>query len=76
MARRWRQWTHRYFTLAAVLACAGLVGAFVLPAGRIVTIATATGMCLVAGFVASGTYCLGRAHVLDGLRATGTDQPQ
>lgn len=74
--RRWRRSAHRSFTLAAILATGGLVGAFVLPAGRVVTIATAAGMCLVAGFVASGTYCLGRVHSLEGLRVGRAGQPQ
>jgi len=74
--QRWRRSARRSFTLAAVLAAAGLVGALVVPAGRIVTIATAAGMCLVAGFVASGTYCLGRVHDLEGLPAGRAGQPQ
>ncbi|MGW4528317.1 hypothetical protein [Amycolatopsis sp. NPDC004378] len=75
-ARRWRSSARRSFTLAAIFAVAGFVGAFVLPAGRVATIATAAGMCLVAGFVASGTYCLGRAHALEGLRVGQAGQPR
>lgn len=73
---RWRRSARRSFAVVAVLVVASVAGAFVLPAGTAFTVITAGTMSLVAGFLASGTYCLGRVHALEGLRTGRADQPR
>lgn len=70
--RLWRRRARRSFVAVAVLVVAGVVGAFALPAVTVFTIVTASVMSVVAGCIASGTYSLGRAHTLAGLRPAGT----
>ncbi len=74
--RRWRQRARQSFVVVAALVVAGVVGAFTLPGGAVFASVTAGVMSLVAGFAASGAYCLGRVHALVGQTPAGTGQPQ